>query len=384
MKKSTRNSAYTKLYNRKLITGNILRTPMSRADLSKKIGLTRAAITIIVDSLISEGIIIEKGTISAGMGRNPMILDVNPDCYYALGLNISRSTCSLGLVNIKGKVLKFKDIDLGKTKNAGEALVIIKNEIKALIKETDIAAQKLLGMGISSPGPLDSDKGIIINPPNFKKWENVAIVSELKKTFDFHITLENNASALAIAEKYYGAARNFSDFILLVVDTGVGAGIITNNNLYKGANSLGAELGHTSILYNGEKCSCGNNGCLEVYASEPAIVNEAKKAGLSASSWKEIVDHAQKGEEAFIGVIENESEYLSTSLVNVINLLGLEAVILAGCLTYEPKMLLEKIDKKTNALALNRNIYKTDILVSGLNTHSEIISAASTVFSLIL
>ncbi len=357
---------------------------MSRADLSKKIGLTRAAITIIVDSLISEGIIIEKGTISAGMGRNPMILDINPDRYYALGLNISRSTCSLGLVNIKGEVLKSKNINLNEAQDAGEALQIIKNDIKDLIAETDIAPDKLLGMGISAPGPLDSDKGIIINPPNFKKWENVAIVSELKKTFDFRITLENNASALAIAEKNYGAARNFSDFILLVVDTGVGAGIITNDNLYKGSNSLGAELGHTSIVYNGKKCSCGNNGCLEVYASEPAIVSEAQKTDASISSWKEIVDRALKGEEAFTDVIEKESEYLTTSLVNVINLLGLEAVILAGCLTYEPKLLLKRIDKKTNSLALNRNLYKTNILPSGLHTHSEIISAASTVFDLIL
>ena len=134
-----------------------------------------------------------------------------------------------------------------------------------------------MGLGITAPGPLDSGKGTILNPPNFKKWKNTAIVSELKKTFDFDIMLENNASALAVAEKNYGAARGFSDFILLVVDTGVGAGIITDGSLYKGSNSLGAELGHTSIIYNGKKCDCGNNGCLEVYASVPAILEEAQK-----------------------------------------------------------------------------------------------------------
>ena len=103
---------------------------MSRADLSKKIGLTRAAITKIVDALIYEGIIIEKGTISAGLGRNPMILDINPDFCFALGLNLSRGRCSLGAVNIKGEILMSKDIALNETEDARQTLNVIRSEIK--------------------------------------------------------------------------------------------------------------------------------------------------------------------------------------------------------------------------------------------------------------
>ncbi len=357
---------------------------MSRADLSKKFGLTRAAITIIVDSLISEGIIIEKGTVSSGLGRSPIILDINPGCYYALGLNISRDSCSLGLVNIKGKVLTEKDIRLDTTEDAVKTLDRIRREIKNILKKPGIAPAKILGLGITSPGPLDSDKGIIMTPPNFMKWKNTAIVSELKKTFSFSIMLENNASALALAEKNYGAAREFSDFILLVVDTGVGAGIITDNTLYKGSNSLGAELGHTSIMYNGKKCGCGNNGCLEVYASIPAILEEAQKTDPEIGTWKEIISRAEKGDESMMYIINKEAEYLAASLVSAVNILGIEAVVLSGYITYRPELLLDKLSEKINSLAINRDIYKTDILTSSIEKHAEILAAASVLFNTIV
>lgn len=184
--------------------GTLLKTPMSRADLARKIGLTRAAITIIVDSMITEGLVAEKGTVANGLGRNPVILEVNPDGRYALGLNIARGSCSLGLVNIKGEVLNFKNIDIKSTSNAACAIEIINGEINIMLEKADFDKDKLLGMGITAPGPLDANIGLIINPPNFKIWENTNIVSEFKKSFPFDIKLENNASALALAEKNYG------------------------------------------------------------------------------------------------------------------------------------------------------------------------------------
>ena len=353
---------------------------MSRADLSKKIGLTRAAITIIVDSLKSEGIVVEKGAVSSGLGRNPIILDINPDCYYALGLNISRGSCTLGLVNIKGQVIASKEIDLSDAGNKEQAIAQIKEEIQAIIDGSDFDKSKLMGLGITTPGPLDSDTGTIINPPNFEFWYNTPIVSELRQSFDFEIKLENNASALALAEKNYGMGREFSDFILVVVDTGIGAGIITNGSLYKGSNSLGAELGHTSIIHNGKPCGCGNYGCLEVYASIPAIVEKAKAYDPGISSWEEIVDLAESGDGNFIRLVEKEANFLSTSIVNAVNILGMEAVILSGYIKYKPDMLLEKIRERVDVMAINRNTYKTEVLVSGIKEQGETMAAASVIF----
>ena len=360
--------------------GTVLKKPMSRAGLAREIGLTRAAITIIVDSMISEGLLAEKGTVSTGLGRNPVILDINPDCCYALGLNIARGGCSLGVVNIKGQVLASKNINIINAAGKGQAITKIREEIDAILDKTDFDKNKLLGMGITTPGPLNSDTGTIINPPNFELWYDTPIVSEFKKTYPFEIKLENNASALALSEKNYGKGRDFSDFILVVVDTGIGAGIITGGSLYKGSNSLGAELGHTSIIHNGKPCGCGNYGCLEVYASIPAILEKAKSLDNNINSWDDIAERAESGDEKFIRLVEKEANYLATSIVNAVNILGMEAVILSGYIKNRPDMLLEKLSGRVNSLAINRNTYKTEILLSGICEHEETIAAASVIF----
>jgi predicted NBD/HSP70 family sugar kinase len=330
--------------------------------------------------MITEGLLLEKGTVSTGIGRNPVILDINPDCCYALGLNIARGSCSLGVVNIKGEVLASKDINIKGAKSKGQAIEQIESKIHAILDETDFDKNKLMGMGITTPGPLDSGTGTIINPPNFEFWYDTPIVSELSKTFPFEIKLENNASALALAEKNYGQGRNFSDFILVVVDTGIGAGIITNGSLYKGANSLGAELGHTSIIHNGKPCGCGNYGCLEVYASIPAIVEKAKSYCSGINTWDDIAERAEAGDGNFIRLVEKEANYLATSIVNAVNILGMEAVILSGYIKHNPDMLLKKIKERVNQMAINRNTYDTEILISGIKEHEEAVAAASVVF----
>jgi len=364
--------------------GTLLKSPMSRADLARKIGLTRAAITIIVDSMITEGLVSEKGTVANGLGRNPVILEVNPDGRYALGLNIARSSCSLGLVNIKGEVLSSESIDIKDAANATQAIEIIRGEIDKMLEKTDFDKDKLIGMGITAPGPLSCETGTILSPPNFEMWENANIVSEFKKSFSFDINLENNASALALAEKNYGHGRNFSDFILIVVDSGIGAGIVTKGALYKGANSLGAEIGHSSIDYNGTPCSCGNRGCLEVYASIPAIIKKAQITRPDIGTWKEIVDGADKGDAFCVDIISEEAKYLAASIVNSVNILGIEAVILSGYVTYKPDLLLEKLKSQVNAMAINRSSFETAILASGIANHTEIVASSSVVFESIV
>ena len=384
MEKETRNSAYTKQYNRKRILSTLLKHPMSRADLAREIGLTRAAITIIIDSMLSEGLLIEKGTVSNGLGRNPVVLDVRSEACYALGLSIVRNGCCLGVVDLKGKVLFCTQINIEGAYNRTQALEKIKTEIKTVLEHPVFKGRKFQGLGITSPGPLDSKKGIIINPPNFKHWHNTPIVDELKKVFDFQIKLENNASALALAEKNYGQGRNFSDFILIVVDNGIGAGVITNGKLSKGANSLGVELGHTSICYNGKPCNCGNLGCLEVYAAIPAVLKDAQILGIEVHSWDALVQKAESGHKACIKLVEQEADYLSTSIINSVNVLGIEAVVLSGHIKRRSSMLLNRIRERVNTMAINRDSFQTEVCLSGIKDSEDIVAAASVVFEELL
>jgi len=379
MKSSVRNSAYTKLYNRKLIMGIIHREPVSRAELARKTGLTRAAVSIIVDELISDGIVMEKGVAEAELGRKPVLLDINPDSYYAFGLNISRGKCSLGIVNLKGELKARKEINLLNALNADEALNIIIKEIKEMPVETDIAPEKLLGLGISTPGPVDVFSGTILNPPNFDMWKNVSITAELKKEFSYNILLENNSVALALAEKNYGLGKKFSNFILIVVDNGIGSGVVINNRLYRGFGGFGGEIGHTTINVNGERCSCGNIGCLELYASIPVAVRRARKHDPAIISWSDIVDRAESGDKDCLNIIEEEAWYLSSGIVNAVNILEIEAVVLTGDISYRHGLILDGLCKYVNERAITRNVHRTGLYISGLVNDADVIAAATTV-----
>lgn len=380
MKSNTRNSAYTKSYNRKLLLNYIHKIPHSRAELARKTGLTRAAISIIVDELLIEGIIVETGTAEANLGRKPVLLDIDPASYYALGLDISRNKCLVGIVNIKGVLVAGKEIVLNGIASAEAAVKIIVHEISVLLQERNLPSQKLLGMGVSTPGPVDVFAGKIISPPNFEMWENFEIVKELKDELHFDIFLENNSVALALAEKYFGIGKKFNSFILLTVDLGIGSGFVINNKLYRGAGGFGGEIGHTSINYNGGLCSCGNKGCLELYASIPAVLLKVQNHDPGIKSWNAIVDRAMAGEQYFMDIVSEEAELLSTGIVNAINILELESVVLTGYIKYKPELILEKIRENVNKHAITRNVLNVKIHMSDIVHDSELIAASTVVF----
>lgn len=379
MDKKARNSSYMKFANRQSILNIIRKNTVSRAELARRTGLTRAAITLIIDELINNEIVKETGISESKYGRKPMLLEINPNRYYAIGLNISRYSCNIGIVNIKGNVLEKRKINLSGCKNAMKALNSITKEIENLIGDSKINNDRILGIGVSSPGPLDIYAGTILNPPNFRMWHNVNIVEELERELKFKVSLENISSARALAEKDYGKGVEFNSFMLMVVDEGIGAGIIINNKLYHGVGGYGSEVGHTSININGRHCSCGNRGCLETYASVPNILKEVNKDDKNVSSWNEIVDRAESGDKLYLKIIEKEAHYLAAGIVNTMNLLELESVILTGDINYKPKFLMDRIRENVRSISITRNIHNIQIFNSSINDNSEIISSVSKV-----
>lgn len=373
------NSANMKYNNRQLIKNIIRKQRVSRAELARITGLTRAAVTLLIDEMIGEGLVIETGAAEASYGRKPVLLDLNCSSYFAVGIYISRDVCDVGIVDIKGKTVIKESISIHAFADAYECIKAISLKIKELIRKSKIPDAKILGIGVSTPGPVDIYNGVILTPPNFNAWHNIAVVDEFKKEFDYRIMLDNNSTSLALAEKSYGRGAEFSSFMLMVVNEGIGAGIIINDRLYRGAGGFGSEVGHTSVNMEGEICNCGNRGCLELYAAIPAVLTSMQKKKKSIGAWNEIVDEAMQGDPNCICAINKEAHYLSTGIINVINLLELDAVILTGSVNYKPELLLQKIRNSVNSQAINRNTNKLQILTSSITKDSEVISAAAIV-----
>lgn len=374
MAKKVLNAAGMKIRNQKKILEILMTSECSRADLARKIGLTRAAISVIADELSEQLYIVEGNPILGKVGRKSYVLKINPDRFYIAGINLARDGCAIGIVNFCGDILYHFQMPLFKT--ASESMERIYKKIDQVIKKNSFPGI-FMGIGITAPGPLDSESGRILTPPNFEQWFHVDVVSFFEKRFSCPVILENNANALALAEKYYGLGNLYKKYVELTVDTGIGSGVILDGKLYKGSSGFGNDFGHMSINFNGPLCKCGNVGCAELYASIPNIIHYAQTINSKFTDWNVLIDLALSGDASAKAVVEKEAFYLSVVITNIMNILDVDGVIMAGSITYKGDMLNELIRTYVNNHFFGRTIKKLDIVSSSIITHAPIISSAN-------
>lgn len=336
MKRGT-NASLMKEHNRKLILNLIRRKPCSRAEVAKHIGLTKASVTILVDELLKDGFLTEAESDYRGVGRRPIILQLQPDAGYAIGVSISRRFWRVGLTNLNGRLLC---VTAGTVQTeARRQIRQIATEIERMLASVD--NRRILGIGVAVPGPVDYRKGIILTPPNFSAWHHYPVAAQLSEMTGYPVWLENISNASALAEGYFGTCVGEENYCYLIVNEGIGSGLVSGGKIYRGENGYGNELGHTSIDWRGRICECGNIGCLEKYASIPALLD-----GTELESWQEVIDGR------FRTLMEQQADYLACALINLIHLFDLTKIILGGDLQYGASVFAPILSERVNARLL--------------------------------
>lgn len=362
------NSLYMKQKNRALILQLLRAAPTSRAELARKTGLTRAAVTLIADGLLAEGLIREGDAIKSEAGRHPTLLHIAPDAYYAAGVDISREGCSVGISDFSGKLLRQQNIPLSLTPQ--KTVEAVCDALTAFQK--DGIGEKLLGVGICVPGPADIAGGTILTPPGMDFWHHFN-VAEAFKRLGVPIFFEKDTNALALAEK--NSAPDNDNFLFLLADHGLGCGFIRNGKLFTAKNGFGCELGHTSIRFDGPVCSCGNRGCAELYASIPATVHGAD----TARSWQELTEKAEKGDAVCKDTLLHQAQMLSVACVSAVNMLEPDAIILGGELAKAAFVLIPALEEQLAARSLTRHRHKVTVVSSALPENARTVAAAGLV-----
>lgn len=241
MSKNARNAEYTKEYNRKLFLRLLRTEPLSRSEIARRMGLTRATTSVIADELLQEGFILGAETGEVHHGRTPIPLSLNSSACYAVGVYLSRNGCTVGMVDICGDLIAEKHLLLSETQRCS-ITKLLSIAISQLIEEVKIKREKIVGVGISAPGPLDGERGLILNPPRFDLWHNTDICSIIRDELGMPAYLENDASCLARYNTGKREAGGSEDFLLLLVDSGVGSGVISRGKLLKGLGYFTSEL----------------------------------------------------------------------------------------------------------------------------------------------
>ena len=377
MQKNTLNATEMKRHNRSLVLMHIREQGCSRIEIARRTGLTRAAISLIVEEMLREGILREGETqenaAGAGaVGRRATQLILNPDAYHILGLNIARDVCTLGLTDFSGAVLCERSIPVAGAA-PGETLGCIDTAARELLETAP--AGRLLGMGVIAPGPLDTRRGLLLDPPNFDGWHDLALVEHFSEAIGCPALLENNSAALALAEKACGLGKEHPSFLAVIVDTGIGGGFVTPDGLYKGSEGFGCEVGHTSIRFDGPMCTCGNCGCAELYASIPNILRYAQSLSPNLTTWRAVMDAAGGGREDALRVVEREAEYIACMVINAIQILDVPTVIFFGDICYRFGLIGSRIAERINARAMTRSVRRIEVYPSALKAPATFASA---------
>lgn len=312
-----------------------------------------------------------------------------------IGVDLGGTRIKLGAVNEKGNIIK--DLNIASEAELGPEAVI-KNIIKGskeLINCGLFPKESIRGVGIGAPGSVDIDGSTVKYPPNFPNWGVVHLGEEVSKGLDnIPVSVDNDANAAAAGESKFGAGKDYSNFLLLTLGTGVGGGIIINNKVFRGETGAGAELGHVSIDYKGVPCKCGNIGCIEAYVGQKYFsqrtieqlkdypnskIIELVNGDLSKIEPYIIYKAAQSGDEFAIKALAEYGFYLGVAIASFINIFDFELVIVGGGISAAGDFIFEPMRKiaKERVLSVHKNKFK--IVPAQLGNHAGILGAAALV-----
>jgi glucokinase len=272
---------------------------------------------------------------------------------YIIGVDLGGTNIVVGAMTMDGSQhLSVRSIptqsSLGDEGVANRIVTLVEQVILDTIKETGIARSDFIGVGVGAPGPLDRERGIVLVAPNLG-WLNFPLRDRVHDRLGLPTTLDNDANCATFGEWWQGAARGSRNVVGLTIGTGIGGGLILNGALYHGASDMAGEVGHTTIDLNGRHCKCGNYGCLEAYASGPAIATRAREVmvreegesvipsmvnGRFEDITAQIVyDAAKAGDAVASEIVRDTARYLGAGIANLLNIFNPDTVVIAGGVT---------------------------------------------------
>jgi len=316
---------------------------------------------------------------------------------YVIGVDLGGTNVRSILIDSKGRVWARDSRESQASQGKEVVIDQIVHSLGRVLEEArsdGLRRPSILGVGVGSPGPLNTEEGIVYLAPNLPGWENVPLVRILTDRIQLPIYLENDANAAALGEWWMGAGRAVDDLVLLTLGTGIGGGIIIGGEVLHGAWDAAAEVGHMIIHEGGLLCNCGAQGCLEAYASATAVVARtmaAIKQGrrttltrclggrLEGLTSELIFRAAAEGDELSSQIVEETARFLGIGIANLVNLLDPRLVILAGGMIKAGPLLLEPVRKYATEYSLEVSTREVRIVPSKLGVDSGTIGAAATV-----
>lgn len=388
------NHTLLKQINKLLVLKTILDNKIiSRAKISRLVDLNKATVSNLTDELIKEGYVVEKGYGKSKGGRRPVLLQVNKDVGSIIGIDLGVDYIHIILSNFVGEVIfeEYANMKMGEDKEKLFGLLF--NLIEKAIKKAPQTPKGILGIGIGVPGIVEKESGTVLLAPNLK-WQNVPLRSIVKQRFNLPVYIDNEANAGALGEKWFGEWGKVTDLIYLSVGIGLGAGIIIDNKLFRGAAGFAGEVGHTTINFQDDVCSCGNIGCLENFASERALLSVIKKLvkegaedryisceNVDEITPSQVIQAAKDGSRVCRMAVLEVAEKMGIGVANLVNTFNPEIVIIGNKASFFGDLFIEKLREVVNQRSFIAQFYNLKIEVSKLKDRAVVLGCIAMVIS---
>jgi predicted NBD/HSP70 family sugar kinase len=331
-------------FNQTVILDTIRRTTtgLSRVELARVTGLAPQTISNISRRLLDQELIVEAGRQSSGPGKPRTILRLNPLGRYALGVHLDPTVMTFVMLDLSGAVVAHSSERTPTVTDPDRVIAQISSSLLALIRTSGVDHDRIAGVGIAAPGPIDRVRGTVVDPPHLTGWHRVPLRDALAEATGLPAILDKDVSASAVAEMWSGGENGAGSFIFCYLGTGIGAGLVVQGEIVRGSSDNAGEIGHIVTDPDGPPCFCGLRGCLAVTCVPQALVQEAEALGVLGGTpagsdtlavdarFTELCDAAAGGDAVARDIIERSAVRITRAVAVVANMLDVDRVVFGG------------------------------------------------------
>lgn len=362
------------------------RRQISRAEIARQTGRSRSTISEVVGRLLGTGLLAEVGSGESRGGRRPILIGFQDDAGVILGVDIGATHISVILTDLRGNALAWRERPHPVRSDPKGADALITGLGEACLHEWNGDRDRLLGIGVAVPSPVDPESPDVVLDRILPAWRGHGILDRLRSVFDAPVFVDNDANLGAVAEHWWGEAVGIDDFVYLKVATGVGAGLMLGGEIYRGATGVAGEIGHISIDPNGPECVCGNRGCLATFVGTRHLVQRARDllaeypdsvlAGTEPGI-RAIEDAALADDALALRVVNEAAIHLGTVVAGVLNLMNPGSVVIGGSLARAGDRLLTPLREAVASRTLVASAAASEIRASEMGERATALGAAT-------
>lgn len=360
---------------------------LSRADLARRSGLSRATVSDIVGEFVAHGVVVEAEAAPSSGGRPPIRLEFQDGWRHLVGVELGASHISGVRTDLRGRVVARFSTDHDVEGDPPGTLAALDAGIHTLLAAAPDV--DVLGIGLGVPSPVRSSDGGRLASHLFPKWAGIDLHTHLTAAHGLPVHLDNDANLGALGEHWWGAGQDVADLAYIKVATGVGAGILIDGRIHRGATGIAGEIGHTTIDPIGPRCRCGLSGCLEAMVGTASLMARAEtyieRSGLRPA-WATpratvagMIQSAQAGEPLARELVTSAGEWLGVAIANLLNLVNPGRVVLGGRLTDAGALLVTPLLAAVERRALWTSVAGSNVVIGALGDDAVALGAATLV-----